>query len=209
MNRRTPLPAPREETPVGSKGRPRTCVGRPFFFSGMSGFDHLDNRSGFWIDPPDGRSGAKRTIQPPLAHLPNFLRTLHGRSSSMPLTGRPAEHLRGSRHVLLTSSTISWFLTQKRETTACGLDNGLSCRTASPSGLSSRERTITPFAPIVIQITVFAIVRSLPELACRPGVRTVGSPPYREEPGRQLFSVVPHRWRLLLVWQTAKQKLSL
>ena len=84
---------------------------RPVFFSRMRRtFDHLDNRSGFWIDPPDRRGGAKRTIQPPLAHLPNFLRTLHRLSNPMPLTGRPAEHLRGSRHALLTSSAIPWFL---------------------------------------------------------------------------------------------------
>jgi hypothetical protein len=52
---------------------------------------------------------AKRTIQPPLAHLPNFLHTLHRLSNPMPLTGRPAEHLRGPRHAILTSSAIRWF----------------------------------------------------------------------------------------------------
>ena len=104
-------------------------------------FDYLDNRTRFWIYPSDGRSGAKRSIQQPIASLPNFLRTLHRLSNPMPLTGRPAEHLRGSRHAILTSSAILWFLTQKRETVGCGL------ATASPShsraGRSSREGKIT------------------------------------------------------------------
>jgi hypothetical protein len=75
-------------------------------------FDHLNNRSGFGIDPSDGRSGAKRSIQPSFASLPNFFRAfipVDRLANPKRLTARPAEHLRGSRHTILTSSAICWF----------------------------------------------------------------------------------------------------
>ena len=48
-----------------------------FLFETGLNFDHLNNTSGFGIDPSDGRSGAKRPIQLAVAHLPNFPHTLH------------------------------------------------------------------------------------------------------------------------------------
>jgi hypothetical protein len=110
-------------------------------------FDHLNNTCGFGIDPSDGRSGAKRPIQPPFASLPSFFRTfipVDRLASPKRLTGRPAEHLRGSCHAILTSSAILWFLRQKRETAACVLRH--------PLRSANRNK------------------------ACRPRVRTLGLP---------------------------------
>ena len=113
---------------------------RPFFYSrlGLS-FDHLNNTSGFGIDPSDGRSGAKRPIEQPVASLPNFLRTLHRLSNPMPLTGRPAEHLRGSRHAILTSSAILWFLRQKERPLLVAWQRPLLRAAEGWLGLGSRE----------------------------------------------------------------------
>ena len=93
----------------------------------------------------------------------------------MPLTGRPAEHLRGSRHAILTSSAILWFLTQKRETVACGL--ATASLTDSRAGRSSREGKITASElPVVISITVFAIGSSLREHSLSALYSALGSP---------------------------------
>jgi len=100
---------------------------RPVFFLGMRRtFDHLDNRSGFWIDPPDRRSWAKRTIQPPVAYLPNFLLHALGDrcSNPMPLRGCSAEYIRGPRHAGLSSSAIFWLLSSYVVTGTTCRDSG-------------------------------------------------------------------------------------
>jgi hypothetical protein len=84
------------------------------FYSRMSrSFDHFDNRSSFGIDPSDGRSGAKRAKQVPVASTLSFFRKfLIDPLAISPPTGCPPEQFCVRAHpVLIQARSIgSWLV---------------------------------------------------------------------------------------------------